>query len=296
MTGVSLRGLRKARQLPGILSFIVRHPGNRGRRGRAVARFAAWQLYKRVVGRPITVTFIRGARLRVYPDNQAASAVLYTRLPEFAEMTFVSRFMRPKDRFVDVGANVGTYSVLALTCAANGEVVAFEPHRPTYERLLENLQLNGMYERCVARCCALGDAPGKARFTSGMDSVNHIATGAEGGHLCEVDVETLDAYQHRVEGAALAKLDVEGSELSVLRGAVRWLAKGGPLGWIVELNGSGRRYGVTDAEVVAFLGNYGYVPYEYVPDANQLVPFSVGSQGNAIFLRDHLAALQRLRG
>jgi hypothetical protein len=66
--------------------------------------------------------------LRCYPHSTSASGVIYCGLPEWAEMRFLLDYLRPGEGFVDVGANIGTYSLLA---ASVPDVVAwaFEPSR-----------------------------------------------------------------------------------------------------------------------------------------------------------------------
>ena len=113
----------------GLIRFVLRHPANRGRAISALARFVAWQAWKRVVGRPRDLRFRDGFRLRAWPDSTVASMMIYCRgRPDWHEALFLRHFLKPGDGFVDVGAHVGTYSLLAgALVGPSGWVEAFEP-------------------------------------------------------------------------------------------------------------------------------------------------------------------------
>ena len=67
--------------------------------------------------------------LRCYPDSPSASAMIYCHdSPDFHEMNFIRRYLRAGDTFLDIGANIGVYSLLAASrVGPSGRVVAFEP-------------------------------------------------------------------------------------------------------------------------------------------------------------------------
>src|ERR1700704_6056429 len=103
---------RMARRLA-LLKLIINHPVNRSRRVQAIGRWAGWQAWRFIVRRPITVRVWPGVRARVYPDWPYSWTAIYLRLAEYDDMMFALRYLRPGDSFVDVGANVGFYSLLA---------------------------------------------------------------------------------------------------------------------------------------------------------------------------------------
>src|SRR4029079_6403356 len=125
--------------------LIWGHPANRGRRVRAVSLFVGWQFYKRLLRRPIDVTERGGLRFKCYPDSQDAGRMIYfNRLPDPAEMTFIKRYLRPGDAFIDAGANVGIYTLFAAQLVGpSGSVIAFEPDPGAADRLRENVDRNG---------------------------------------------------------------------------------------------------------------------------------------------------------
>ncbi|HEU4868343.1 MAG TPA: hypothetical protein VFV09_11510, partial [Actinomycetota bacterium] len=108
------------------LRQIWTHPENRNRRARALAGYFGWQAWERTVRRPVTVKLTGGIKVRCHPHSPIASAVIYYGLADPAEMRFVLGYLQPGDTFVDVGANVGVYSLLAAS-VPDVRVLALEP-------------------------------------------------------------------------------------------------------------------------------------------------------------------------
>jgi FkbM family methyltransferase len=123
--------------------------------------------------------------------------------------------LKPADLFVDVGANVGSYSIWAADLGA--EAIALEPAQDTYALLAENVALNDYPVQAIQ--AAAGAACGVARFTTGLDCVNTLDP--EG---VETKVVTIDSV---IEDRTVAgmKVDVEGFEIEVLRGCKRALSE-----------------------------------------------------------------------
>lgn len=88
-----------------------------------------------------------------------ASGNLYCGLHEFEDVGFLIHYLRPDDLFLDIGANVGTYTVMAAGVTGSS-VLAFEPIPTTYARLLSNLRVNSLNSRVVALNIGLGAESG----------------------------------------------------------------------------------------------------------------------------------------
>ena len=282
----------RSQRIPGLastLGFIVRHPGNRQRRARALLKFAAWQLWKRTTHRPITATYWRGLKVRVHPDSKSASLALYTGLPEYDDMLFTARLLKEGDLVIDVGANIGLYSLLAASRVGAGTVIALEPHPVAAVRLRKNVALNGLGNVEVLAEAA-GAEPGTAQLTSDLDTVNHIVSDGTMAGTISVPVRTLDSLVGPEERVALVKIDAEGFESEVLAGAARLLQDRAVVAWIVEVRGHGGRYGSEDNSVLASFERAGYRPFRYTADQNVLEPAPYLPAGqaewNLIFLTD----------
>lgn len=202
--------------------FIWDHPANRGRRARKIAEALAFQVRGRLFGRPSTARIGERSRIIVYPGRGQAG-LLYANPVEWPEISCWRRFLRAGDLFVDVGANVGSYTLWALELGC--EVIAVEPDDWARACLEANLKLNDRDAEVVA--AALADEAGTATFTTSLGVLNHLVAedANAGASVREVVVRTLDELiGGRV--AAGVKIDVEGAELSVLKGAARALGDG----------------------------------------------------------------------
>jgi FkbM family methyltransferase len=145
----------------------------------------------------------------------------------------IKRRLHPGDTAVDVGANVGWHALLmAATVGSTGRVFAFEPNDTTRARLTAAIDGNGLTQvvvdaRAVADRSGPGafEAPPAGAFWDGTGRLTRDAVNAR-----RVECVTLDAFvqERGIERLAFMKIDVEGFELSVLRGAARTLATLGP--------------------------------------------------------------------
>ncbi len=242
-----------------ILKRTWNHPSNRSRRVRALGSAVEWQVEKRVVRRPRDVAYF-GFRLRCYPDSQSASNVIYfTPCYNPDEMGFIRAYLRPGDGFLDIGANIGTYALLARSLVgAEGWVDGFEPHPVAARRFRENVARNDLANVTVHQA-AVGETAGHVAFVVGDDVSNRVASTADAGRrTVDVEVVTLDEVLPD-RRYAMGKLDVEGYETAALRGARRHLAAGDPPVWQLEmLDHRLRKAGTSRSDLVGLLADHGY--------------------------------------
>jgi FkbM family methyltransferase len=185
------------------------HPANEGARARAVIRLARFQARGRLLSRRTLAQL--GDRSRMWADlhRTGASMVVYANPPDYPEMMAWRRVVRPGDVFVDVGANVGSYTIWAAELGA--EVIALEPAADTFALLTENVALNGYQVRAIR--AAAGAYGGTARFTAGQDAGNRL----DASGPVETPLVTIDSIIRDRVVVGL-KVDVEGFEIEVLRG------------------------------------------------------------------------------
>jgi FkbM family methyltransferase len=277
-----------------MVRFICGHPLNRHARLSAMWRFVRWQVGSRMLKEPVVMPFVGPARLLVSKGMHAATGNLYTGLHEFPEMAFLLHLLRPGDVFLDVGANIGSYTVLAAA-VVGAKCVAFEPVPGTFGHLLDNVSVNRIGPLCTCHNMAAGDRDQTVRFTADLDSMNHVCAGQENGRGIEVPVKRLDDMIG-ADVPTLIKIDVEGYEQAVLEGAPRLLANQSVLAVIVEMNASGGRYGFNDAGVHRRLSEHGFRPQRYRPFERKLMPAAGGDGGgdNLIYVRDTRQVKERL--
>ncbi len=166
--------------------------------------------------------------------------------------------------FVDVGANVGTYSLMAASLVGpSGRVLAFEPVPATRARLESNVALNDAPQLEIVPK-ALGSEPGTTvlYLAAGASGLSSRYNQADGGRV-EVETTTLDQVLADAAPPSLVKIDVEGMELEVMRGARELLCGDSPPLIVFEAHPDHLRAAGTDyATVRAFLAdNGGYEIY-----------------------------------
>ena len=275
-----------------LLAFVWNHPLNTNGRLSALGRVIRWQLASRLLAGPIALPFVEDTSLFAMRGMTGVTGNWYCGLHEVREMAFVLHVLRKDDHFVDVGANAGSYTVLAGG-AVGARVTAVEPIPETFQHLMRNVALNGLTARVHACPCGLSDTPGQLRFTRGLDAMNHVLAEGEEMPAVEVPVRTLDD----VIGAdtpTLVKIDVEGHERAVLLGGARTLADHRLLAVVMETNASGARYGIDDAELFSLMRGHGFSPWGYDPFGRRLVD-AVEGGGNTVFVRDRVAVEARVR-
>ncbi len=227
-------------------------------------RYASRRLWP---GRALRFTDGDGNRYVSMKNNftSFAVAVLGQRDPEV--MTFLRGWIRPGFVVCDIGANVGTYTVpLARLVGPSGRVVAFEPNRTTCACLSQNVRQNRLGNVRIVRAAA-GDRASHARLIVTPDNLGetHLASPDDGSARGErVEVTTLDAEvsKLRLPRVDFIKIDVEGFELTALRGAVQTLRANPRLVVQTEIVPThASRYGYGVDELVAFFATHGYSPY-----------------------------------
>jgi len=135
------------------------------------------------------------------------------------------RRIEPGGFAVDVGANIGYIALLiADAVGPHGRVLCLEPVPENLRELRRNIELNRL-DQVEVLPIAAGDRDGKVRIATGLNGVV-----AESAGDLEVDLRRLDSLD--VPCPSLVKIDVEGYELAVLRGATRWLGEGRTRWWI----------------------------------------------------------------
>jgi FkbM family methyltransferase len=178
-------------------------------------RTAVWRLADRWPAPTCSVVQVAGGDLGVdrrFPHDRE----VYRGFFEVGELGLVARLIRPGDVCVDIGANVGVYSVLFASCTVDGPVFAFEPS-PTFRRLEENLR---RFNNATAFNLGLGAANGTLRLNRADG--DHHANFREGTNGdTAVDVRRLDSIPEiaTLPEVDFMKIDAEGWESQVMAGA-----------------------------------------------------------------------------
>jgi FkbM family methyltransferase len=207
-----------------------------------------------------------GFRLWVALNELAISRGVLMDTYEDAEAKFVSSLVRPGDHVIDAGANIGFFTMLlAGAVGPGGSVRAFEPLEYLFDALTRSTAENRFESRVEAHRVALSDMPGTARLRHAPSTTNfggaHLVAGGETPHGHEdvsVPMEPLDAFldERRV---AFIKMDVEGAEPRLIRGARALLERDRPA-ILSELHDPQLRAvsGVSATEFIGHMRELGY--------------------------------------
>ena len=184
--------------------------------------------------------------------------------------------IKPGDTFVDVGANIGYFTLLAASCVGqNGWSVAIEASPSIFNLLNENLELNNIVSRVRSVNLAASDQDGRLTVYGGPRGNLGMTTMVPNRDL---QIETTISAkplkdiltEGEIAGARLIKIDVEGLEGPVVRGLLPILGScRRDLEIVMEVNGQATPEGEKTADVVRQLTDQGFHTYEIVNDDHE---------------------------
>ena len=179
-------------------------------------------------GQEISTAF-RGLSLNVPNNDITVVPAIVGGYYELLELDILELLVPTCETFVDVGANVGVYTCVASRCSPKTRVIAFEPVPENFGYLQRNIDRNGLRNEVIVERVALGEADGELRISldEGSIGTHHAVRSGpiDSASSITVPVRSLDSYmEERHETRVdLIKVDVEGYESAVLKGARRLL-------------------------------------------------------------------------
>lgn len=274
------------------LKFIFSHPIGRKKPFSVLTRWIRWQFGSRILGLPVIYPFFGQTRLILTHGMHGATMNLYVGFQEFYDMCFVIHLLRQGDLFIDVGANVGVYSILAGGLGA--KVLAVEPVPSTFNILKDNIRLNYLENRVAAHNMGLSSKMEVLKFSFQHGPMNRVIFDSETIPGIDVHSDRLDNLL-KEDRPYLIKIDVEGYEAEVINGAENILSQQTLAAVILELNGSGRRYGCKDYETDDRMRQFGFKPAHYDPFKRNLMPMQgYNKYGNTLYIRNKDSLMLRL--
>jgi FkbM family methyltransferase len=182
---------------------------------------------------PVGYSLPGGLQIRLYPEGEIVEFLAFPWLFEKTEVALAAAFLKSGMTVIDVGANVGLYSILAAKrVAPTGSVWAFEPSAESVTRLERNLALNHCKDVCICRL-ALSDTRNASLPLSSDrgfgDAYRYLCPDTPADRRGDgelVSVTTLDAWaaENGVAQLDFLKVDIEGGEYRMFRGARAFLA------------------------------------------------------------------------
>jgi FkbM family methyltransferase len=262
------------------LSSMMAQPEWRSARVRCTGRVVSSLVRRRIPALAEPVVAFDGGRSKLIADLSTSQGLRLFRYGiQDPELDLIRRLVGRGDAFVDVGSNIGLFSLVAAAqVGPEGQVIACDPVSSVLNRLLTNARLSG-FTWVTGRQVAVSDTSGVSQFVvfggdrSGLSSFAP-ASPAE-GHTETVRTATLDDLvpPDWVPRVSLVKIDAEGAEARVLRGAQALMDQVAP-DILIEIEPSHlSRQGTSIEEVQSWANGLGYVA------------FRVEAQGGGILLR-----------
>ncbi len=214
--------------------------------------------------------------------DSVLSRLIYNSFEE-KEIVFLHNFLKPGDTFIDVGANIGLFSLHAAQIVCNnGSVHSFEPSPSTFERFELNINLNKFNNIIHANNFGLSSSKSYLKMNislSGYDAWNTFANTNDSKFdtQLKIPVDTLDNYLKtksiKKDEISLIKIDVEGWEYEVLKGAKDLLICPNSPALLVEFTENNAFAAGTNCyELYDLVKSFGYEWFTYDDKENKLIP------------------------
>jgi FkbM family methyltransferase len=183
---------------------------------------------------------VEGFRIKVLVEGyitDIATELLFKHVHEPITTNIFKKLIKTGDCVVDIGANVGYFTLLASKLVGwRGKVFSFEPEAGNMKLLKENIGLN-KFDNIEPFQIAVSDKPGRTKFyTSSKESAKHSLIHInEHDGSCIVEIEKLDDIIDKSIKINFLKTDTEGNELAVLQGAEKTILRSPDIKVLLEV-------------------------------------------------------------
>ena len=273
-----------------LLNIIFQHPLNTNNKLLALFRFLSFNLKKVTNKKRVIFNWVEDAKLIF--DNSKINNLsqrqikfnYYLGLAEYEEMAFLIHALKKDEVFVDCGANLGLYTILASKVIGVNSI-SFEPHPDTIKKLFDQLEINDLKDKVKIISKALGDRIGSVRFSNDKDALRRKVLENEKKleNFIDVQMTTLDSELENLAQNFILKMDLEGFEFKALEGARNILTKKNLKAIIIENNQT------ADNNLVhKILSEFNFFRVEYFPKNRQikLSKNNLDKKLNHIYIKD----------
>ena len=230
--------------------------------------------------RPFAIPWLEGLCVWVGSNDELLKSLFLTGLFEPNEFLLLDRLLRPDMSFVDVGANLGLYTLFAARkVGEKGAVLALEPSGREFQKLRANVELNRLLQVRLLQV-AVSDRAREAELLiadeehAGHNTIGAFSLGTRLERKEIVRLESLDEIlgREKLRGVDILKMDVEGGELFALQGMIRTLETFHPLLLLEMSDPAAISQNSSSAEVWNFLAGLGYRFYAFDESTGLPVP------------------------
>ena len=263
------------------IGWLLSHPEFRKHPVRVSSGVLSWEIHK-LLSRNMALE-LDGLKLTARPVDGNGRLICYFGTKFDPIFDFLKTYLKEGMVFADVGANIGSHAInAARLVGGTGSVFAFEADPDTYRLLAANIESNGLRNIVLRQTC-VSDHVGTLSFYKHKDSAKSSIVDRGEKLSITLPSDTLDNLIPANTRIDVLKVDVEGAELSVLRGATGvFTGQRRPSVVIIEVfdvrDNTDRSEGIREV-----LEGYGYEFYLF--DAHGLIPLT-GSALNAFAVHE----------
>ncbi|MBS1682687.1 MAG: FkbM family methyltransferase [Bacteroidetes bacterium] len=233
--------------------------------------------------------FDHNLKLKLDRSRVMGSALYWSGLHEVREFIYLHRFLKKDMVAIDVGANLGEYTVFMAKRLGEGSVYSFEPMSSTRQQLEENIKLN-QFKNVVVVGHGLSDREHQLQIHEVDDAHEGLATFYLGDRKVKNSFEVqLKKLDDEIESLGIKKIDfikidVEGSELPALKGSLQSINKWKPI-ILVEVNEpTYRAAGYSLDELQRFFSEINYKPHQISKNGSLVSVNKLPAFGNIVFV------------
>jgi FkbM family methyltransferase len=232
--------------------------------------------------------------MEVTPPDLVSSAIYLTGRWEPVVTKYIRKYLKPSDVFIDCGANIGYYTLIASRIVGlNGKVFSIEASDRIYKRMVRNLHLNGCRNVVAIHAAASGEEGELSTYLAPEWNLGHSTTvetlAYKEGMVFETKVRanTLENLvgSSNLRAARIIKLDVEGAERTVLAPLFKSLDQFSPdTEWLIELSPGFSPGGQDDVnKIFGAFCDAGYTGYQ-IPNVYEM-QFILSPPANPVFVQ-----------
>lgn len=264
--------------------MLKKHPLTRASPVKGMCRYLVFNLTQTISKQPRIFNWIHG--LKFYAEKGDAGLVgnIYYKLMDYEDSMFLIDHLKKSDVFVDVGANLGHYTMLASGICKT-KSIAIEPIESTLIKLNKNIKLNRLNDKVTILNYGVGDKKEILNFTTNKTVMNSVSL-EENNNTIKIEVKTLNELL-KDEKPTFIKIDVEGYEYNVLKGASEILSNSSLKYLLVEFNNSGSKFNLNDDDVFNLILQYDFIPVRYQADSKEVSVIESYNQDkfNTLFIK-----------
>ncbi|MEJ7644332.1 MAG: FkbM family methyltransferase [Chryseolinea sp.] len=246
-------------------------------------------------GHPVDLLIDRNIKMRVDPSKAMGAAFYWMGLHELNEWRFLNRHLKAEMIFADIGANQGEFALFAAKRLSRGKVLAFEPVNIYQQQLAENISLNG-FKNIDTFDFGLSDKSMQMPIYSSEEGIGEnegLASIFQSSHrnrlVQQIELKIFDdvIQDLKISRLDFMKIDVEGAELMVLRGARKTIEKYRPYVMLEVSEETYRAAGYSVSDVRSFFNSLGYSLNVITKEGGLAKAETVPSFCNVVFTPDY---------